>query len=459
MTRLPLGLSLVLLSLVALGCPREAAAPAAAPPAHPTPVTAPAEKAAVATSSVSFLSDDWQAAKERAAAEGKLVFIDAWAPWCHTCWSMKREVLHDESLARFEGRYVFLEIDTDRPENARINAQLPIRVWPTFFVVDPVREVILSAHGGAMSLPETVAFLERGLASRSGGGAVDAALLGAYRLWREGDAKAAAERFSEVAKQQSPRRSEAVHSAARAFRHANENARCARVALEHLGDVEGSAALGDLASFLLICSGKLDDKDPLKAEAREAARAKLQALVDKPAPGASVDDQADVMHNLADVYEQLGQADKARALHERRLALMEQDAARGKTPIEQRVHDYARMNSYLALGRGDEAVALLQMRVGQLPDDYEAHARLASVLHTLKRDDEALPVAEKAVALSYGPRRLRYLKLLADVRGQKGDAAGRRAALEELLKDNEALPEPMRLHDVAAAARAALAEK
>ncbi len=458
MTRRTLPVSLVL-PLLVLGCPRDDEAPEAAAKPTTAATTATTTTPSAGKTSVTFISDDWEAAKKLAAAEGKLVFIDAWAPWCHTCWSMKRDVLHDESLARFLDRYVFLEIDTDRPENARINAQLPIRVWPTFFVVDPVREAIVAAHGGAMSLPETVAFLERGVTSRSGGGAVDAALADAYRLWKEGDATKAAERFVEVAKQESPRRGEAVHSAARAYRHANENARCTEVALEHLDDVQGSAALGDLASFLLICSGKLDDKEPLKQRAREAARVKLQALVDQPAAGASVDDQADVMANLADLYEQLGQSDKSRALHEQRLTLMEQDAARGKTPVAQRVHDYARMNSYLALGRGDEAVALLQKRVGQLPDDYEAHARLASTLHTLKRHDEALPVAEKAVALSYGPRRLRYLKLLADVRGAKGDVAGKRAALVELLKANDALPERMRLHDVATAARAALDEK
>jgi len=227
-------------------------------------------------------------------------------------------------------------------------------------------------------------------------------------------------------------------------------------AVQALLVVEGSAAAGDTASYLLICAAELPEGDLARSAARVAAQGKLEELVRTPAPGAAVDDRADILINLADLYEELGRKDDARKLHEQRLKLLEDDAC-AADPAAARVHDYARMNSYLALGRGEEAVALFRGRIAQLPDDYEAHARLASTLFKLGRHDEARPVAERAVALAYGPRRLRYLTLLADIQAKRGDKAAERAALEQVVRDNAALDDKLKLADLAAKAQARLA--
>lgn len=369
---------------------------------------------------------------------------------------MKREVLHHDSLAAFGDRFTFVEIDTDRPQNADFMARYPVRNWPTFFVIDPASGAILALQGGSMSLPETLAFLERALALRTASSPADQALAEGYRALQQGDPRAAAQRFEEAARQAGPRRTEAASAAVRAWREAKDPAACVSAAVQALLVVEGSAAAGDTASYLLICAAELPEGDLARSAARVAAQGKLEELVRTPAPGAAVDDRADILINLADLYEELGRKDDARKLHEQRLKLLEDDA-RAADPTAARVHDYARMNSYLALGRGEEAVALFRGRIAQLPDDYEAHARLASTLVKLGRHDEALPVAERAVALAYGPRRLRYLTLLADIQGKRGDKAAERAALEQVVRDNAALDDKLKLADLAAKAQARLA--
>src|SRR5262249_25461603 len=70
----------------------------AAPAEHASPPPSPPPKAAPRAPLV-FLEDDMAGARARASAAGKLLFVDAWAPWCHTCLSMRNFVLSDPSLA------------------------------------------------------------------------------------------------------------------------------------------------------------------------------------------------------------------------------------------------------------------------------------------------------------------------------------------------------------------------
>src|SRR5689334_15849837 len=113
------------LSVLAFAC-----APSVPGSSEP-PVEAPPDRP------VTFLEGDFPAALSRASAEKKLVFVDAWAPWCHTCLSMRDVVLSRPELARFERSFVFVALDTDREESAAFLERYRMRVWPTFFVLSP----------------------------------------------------------------------------------------------------------------------------------------------------------------------------------------------------------------------------------------------------------------------------------------------------------------------------------
>ncbi|HET9156032.1 MAG TPA: thioredoxin family protein, partial [Myxococcaceae bacterium] len=88
-------------------------------------------------SGIHFVSDDFSGALARARAEGKPLFVDAWAPWCHSCVSMKTYVFPDGVLSPVADRFVWLEIDTEKPANRAFVEQFPTDALPTLMVIDP----------------------------------------------------------------------------------------------------------------------------------------------------------------------------------------------------------------------------------------------------------------------------------------------------------------------------------
>jgi thiol-disulfide isomerase/thioredoxin len=405
-----------------------------------------------------FIEDDLTTALAQAKTAGKLVFVDAWAPWCHTCLSMQQEVLAQPALAAFADRIVFAAADTDREENAPFLAIHPVTMWPTFFLLDPQSNTPVAVRPGAMSLGQTLSFLETGLSARDPSTAVDPqtkALWAGHQAMQASSLAQAAAAYAEAARLPGRRRTEAILGG---FRALSDPSACVAFGLEHLRDVEEGGAAGDIAASLLACARKLPATDERRAVAVSAVVTRWEELAQRPAASSSVDDRADVLAQLATLRQEAGDTQAAAAIHEARLRLLEAAAAQASTPQAARVHDYARMNSYLALGRGDQAVAMLVERTRQLPQSYEAWARLASTLHKLGRQNEAEVAVERAVALAYGTRRLRYLTLHADIAAARHDLAGERAALQRLVDDGNRLPRALAADDLVRAATERLAQ-
>jgi tetratricopeptide (TPR) repeat protein len=189
---------------------------------------------------------------------------------------------------------------------------------------------------------------------------------------------------------------------------------------------------------LLSCAGRLA-KSSTQELARRKAITRLEALIASPPPESTVDDRADALAILAGVKGELGDAEGARAAHEKRLALMEKAAAEAKTPEIAATYDYGRAVSYMALGRGEEAVRMLEQREREMPKSYDPPARLSSALAKMGRLEPALAANGRAVALSYGPRRLAYLKQRAELQSRMGDRQGQIATLKEEVAGHEAL--------------------
>jgi thiol-disulfide isomerase/thioredoxin len=439
----------VLLLAFAVGCPPAPAPPSSVPTAPP----------AIGAHGPRWRHDDVDGALAAARATGRVVFVDAWAPWCHTCLSMQREVLEQPALGALADRVEFVAVDTDRVENAAFLARFPVSLWPTFFVLDPARPdgPPLAVHPGSGTIDELLGLVQAGLSARSGDDAsrqLDDALAAATTSGSDAAAVAAAwDKVLALAPVGHPRRGELLRRAAWA-RVKGDPSTCVAFIEAHRAEVRSGGAPGDLEAALLSCAARLAGE--AQRAARAGARARLRALVQTPPAGAAVDDRADTMATLADLEETLGDHAAAVALHEQRLRLLEDDAKKAGTEKGAQVHDYARLNSLLFLGRGDEAVALLKARAQALPDDYEPPARLASALFRLKRYDEAKAAATRAIDLAYGPRRLRYLLLLTDIETARGDVIAARAALQRLIDDGAALPPAMQPFGVIDDAKARL---
>jgi thiol-disulfide isomerase/thioredoxin len=443
---------IALLAACIMGCaPPQGAqgAPVAlAAPAAGTAARAEAPASSTTAAPPVFIEDDIPAALAKARAEGKALFVDAWAPWCHTCLSMRNFVLGDPSLGKLADRVVFASIDTDKPSAAAFLERYTVKAWPTFFVLDAGKDAkserVLGYWAGSASVRELRDVVEQGLAELQGGAKDPAshAYAEARAAHASGDltrAAAAYERAVTIAPAAWPSRGAALVGELEALAGAKAWADCARIGKAHASEVTGSSAPGDFATYVLLCAEKLPDEAERKV-ARETAVGLLRRATEHPAADASVDDRQDALDQLSEGLAALGDAAGARAAQEARIALLERAANAARSPEQAQTFDYARANAYLALGRADDAVRMLEQRERELPGSYEPPARLAGVLNKAGRLPEALAAIDRALARAYGPRRLRYLRLRADILAARGDTASALAVRRDEVKGWEALP-------------------
>ena len=447
---LPTFLSALTLACAGSNAPRHTAAgsPAQPPPIVTSPAAAP----------LAFVHDDIPKAADLAAAQHKILFVDAWAPWCHTCLSVKHYVLTDPSLRPYAQHVVFAAVDTDREQNAPFLEQFDVRVWPSFFVIDPRTNRILSFWPGAVSVRELRQLLDDALALTDAD--TDPSdprhlLAEARAALAKGQLSVARARFSSVIDKTPaswPRRSDALAGMMWTLYRDHDHRACVLFGQQHLAEVRGAAVPADYCYVLLACAQNLRD-GPDRESARAAAIARLRTLVDQPPFDASIDDQADALAILADALRERGDDAGFRAMHEKRLALMEGAAARAPDPQTASTFDYGRAKSYVALGRGDQAIAMLVEREAQLPDAYEPPARLADVLLDVGRHEEALAAIDRALMHAYGPRRLRYLDTKATILGKLGRHDEMLEMLRAVIAGREALARGQADEKALAAAR------
>ena len=385
-----------------------------------------------------MVEDDVPAALEEARRTGKAVFVEVWAPWCHTCLSMKNFVLPDPALVPLREQLVFAAVDSDREQNAAFMDRYAVNVWPTLFVLEPERGDVVSLWQGSASVNELRTFLQEAVDSLQADHAPDgpmAAMIAAKKAHAVADWPQAAAQYQRAIDRGGvdwPRRSEALAGLVFAEYRQAHWTRCAQLGADHAASVEGAAVPADLSWVVLDCAAEV--KAPqLRDRARKAALARLKRHTDDPPASASVDDRSDALNIYAGALAKAGDQNGARAARQKQIALLEAAAAKAPGPQEAATFDYARMGAYLALGRGRDAVAMLRQRREQLPDSYEPAARLAQALIAMRQDREAVEPLEDAVEKSYGPRKLGYLATLAELRGRLGDGPGKKKALEALL--------------------------
>lgn len=436
------------------GCAAPAAAPAPVPP-RPAPPSTPAASTASASPPapapapprLTFIENDIPAATKQAMSAHKALFVDAWAVWCHTCSSMRHTVLDQPALAALAERVVFASVDTDRPENAAFLDRYAVTVWPTFFMIDPESGKLLGYWPGAASLRELRGFvtdsldaLDRLREKKLPPDSPLARLIAAKHAQASHDYSLAAKRYAALiasAPKSWPRRSEALLGWVQSLFQSDGGAKCARTGVKHLSGVEGAAMPADYCYYTLACAKHVHG--PERKKLLGAVVARLRELTAHPPPGASADDRADALGILSDALVAVGDRKAAGAASRKRLSILEQAAAAAPTPEAASTYDDGRAGAYVALGRADDAIALLEKREKQLPDSFEPPARLASVFADLERWKEALAAIDRALAHAYGPRALRYLALKARIQHALGDNKGRIATLELEVKGYKAL--------------------
>jgi tetratricopeptide (TPR) repeat protein len=340
-----------------------------------------------------FIENDYGLAVSEARARRVPLFVDAWAPWCHTCLSMRSYVFSDARLKPLSTRLVWLALDTERAENAPIVARLGVKVLPTLLVIDPLSERTRIAHEGSLTAPELAALLESDEAGAS--------------------PEATAERIARLA-------------------DGKQLGACVTAGADEAGRMPPGTPLADVLRAAIACAIDLPAGAPERARLPELVDAGERVVSDASQP-ILADDRSDLYDYVLDGLRGLGRDDDAKRLATAWVAFLEDQAARAPTPAARAVFDAHRLLAYEAIGEPARAVPMLEQSERDFPADYNPPARLGKAFLDMKRDDDAVAAVERALARAYGPRKLRLWSLEADALVAKGDTEGARRALQSAL--------------------------
>jgi tetratricopeptide (TPR) repeat protein len=437
-------------------------------PTRAAPAPAPASEAAASGPVVPFIEDDYPRALSEARARRVPLFVDAWAPWCHTCLSMRAYVFSDPSLRPIAARFVWLSLDTEREENAAVVTRLGVRVLPTLFTIDPTTEQPELAWSGSLTAVELVRLLEdagfENAAARPqalGGGEAAAALLRGHRASAARDVDGAiADYRSALAAAPAgwPARSEAVDALVMRLSDAKRPAECVTVAADEVAGMPAGTALADTLRSAMSCAKELPAGAPERERLPQLVATGERVAADATQP-LLADDRSDLYDYVVDALRDLGREDESKRVATAWVSFLEDQARRAPSPAARAVFDAHRLLAYTAIGEPQRAVPMLEESERAFPDDYNPPARLGMALFETKRYDEAMTALERALGRAYGPRKLRLWSLEADVLVARGDTPGARRALRSALDFAATVPLPgayPALRDAIAARLAAL---
>ena len=107
---------------------------------------------------IDFFHGSWAEAKEKAKAEQKLIFVDAFASWCGPCKRMAAQVFPDPKVGEyFNPNFICLKIDMEKPENAEFAGKYPVSAYPTLMILDSEGKVVQKSVG-ALNADGLIAF-------------------------------------------------------------------------------------------------------------------------------------------------------------------------------------------------------------------------------------------------------------------------------------------------------------
>lgn len=416
--------------------PRSADATAAPPPSEvpSTPSSADAP--------LPFIEDDYPRALAAARASGKPLFIDAWAAWCHSCLSLRRFVLDAPEIRARRDAFVWLALDSEKPQNDAVLGRLGLDVLPTLWIVDARGEEALWKFPGTLTAGELALALDRFGAPAPGDESLDGLLARAARAAASAKPEEAAqllETASARAPAGWPRRAEALDARVAALRATGERVACAELAAREgpnlpLGTHRAAVALNGAA-----CAHDPPQGSPLR-DLLGAFEAELQRLVRAMDAPLLADDRSGLYEELVYLLEARGAKAEARDAARAWAAFLEGEADRALDPRARVVFDAHRLLAYLALGAPQRAVPMLEASERDFPGDYNPPARLAKAYYEMRAYDDALRAIQRAIPLAEGPRRLKLHLLAADIHAARKDTAGERAALDDALSFADRTP-------------------
>lgn len=387
--RLPAALTTALAITTTASSPAPAAG--AAVPAATTVPAAPAKPAAP-PGGIVFIEDDYPRALTAARKTGVPLFVDAWAPWCHSCLSMRSYVFPDPALAPFQKRFIWLAIDTEKESNAAFVKAYPVDTWPTLLIIDAKTGTTRATWRGALKVDELKGWLNESLVDQPEKSMGGVSMNGVKE-------RAAEARMVDL-------------------RRRKDNATCVSEGINSLRSMPATSAGTprlNVAIEGLTCAQRLPATAPKRADQMAAFARELQAMVSNPNFVVLADDRSNGYAKLVEAAESVNDEARVKALATPWLAFLQTSARAARDPAARAVFDPHLVLAALALKRPEVAMPALEISARDFPNDYNPPARLARLYLSAGRVKDARVAIDRALALVYGPRRLRIEALEIEI--------------------------------------------
>lgn len=420
--------------------------------------TAPASSAAPGASNataggsvVPFVEDDYPRALAEAKARKVPLFVDAWAPWCHSCLSMREYTFTDRALAPLAKDFVFLSLDTEKEANAAFVRKFPNAVWPTLYVIDPDTERADVKWGGTATAVELVELLSTARPSATAGPDARAqqAFAAGNKASAAGDLERAEASYRAALGVMSPvadtkpdarmtrERARVVEALTSNLSEREKWSDCLALTLAELPRMPRGSSRATVLSVAVECADEAHD-DAKGRSLLELVRAELTG----PEDGSMLaDDRSSLYDTLVSAEEKNADTKaQARTDAEAWAAFLEREAKAAKTKEARAVFDPHRLLAYTAAGRERDAIPMLEQSLRDFPADYNPKARLAKVYFDTKDLVRARGYVDAAFAQVYGPRTLRVAALGASIAKAQGKPDEANAFLRSALDRSRNLP-------------------
>ena len=389
-----------------------------------------------------FIHDDYDAAIAEAKQKDVPIFVDATAAWCHSCLSMQQYVFTDSKLAPVVDRYVWLELDMEKPENAEFRERFPVEAFPTYFILDPRDEKALIRWVGGCSVERVLTLLDE--ATLAYNGETPERLAHADALYAEGKNEEAVTAYQDVfdtADPGAPYYARTVESLLFALSVTGDSRRGLELAEQTLPLLRRELCAGNIASYGLDFAIGLPEDDPDRRERIARMEAAALEIANDSALDLVPDDRSGVYIALLGARRAAGDDDGYKGVAAQWAEFLNGAAAAARTPAERAVFDSHRLSAYLELGEPEKAVPFLEQSERDFPDDYNPPARLALAYRHMEAWDLGVAASERALSKpgTAGPRRLRILQNLARIYEATGDTEAERRTLADAVQHGEAL--------------------
>lgn len=311
--------------------------------------------------------------------------------------------MSDADLARQAGRFVWLELDYDKPVNQNFLGRHGVAYTPSLYVLDPATERALATHVGGMTVPELNRFLDG--AARGGtmamGGSATASLTRGDDMFGRGRYTEASTAYREalsLAPPNWPERAHVVAALAWSLWVGGDDQPCAEVVIAEAPAMPRGA---EFARAVLAGLGSANAGGD--APWAQAGRKSLVPLAEE-----AVELNGVLRDHHFQLFQQLIASAQARgdstvASRWSHQWLDEVEAITPKDDDERSALDIARVDAACDAKGYARVIPALAASEQAMPRNYNASLRLAQVEIEVKRFDDAVAACDRGLAHVTGP--------------------------------------------------------